>query len=246
MSDLPPGLGQQAVIAEVVPATPPAKKPRNKKKTSTALAVAGGPITPELSAELENDRARYAGLLAMIQAAPCSTEREAQDLVDTAADAKARLAALEQRRDGILDPLNSAIKEIKRLFSPPIEFLKSAERAIKDKLEGALAAQRQAQAAALAAMAQSGGRVDESTFAVATGQVNIPVPEGSYEVEDWGYEITDATKLPAQFWMPNAELLTATAKQLKPAAAQQIPDAQVPGVRFFSTKRLAIRKATGQ
>jgi hypothetical protein len=225
-----PGEEDQAHAAELVVEPKKGKAKRSAKPT--------GPVgmSPELADELERERARYAMLLQRIQMAPCETQENCQDLVDTAADIKGAKDVLTERKEAITKPLNAALNAARRMFDPPIKFLESCEQAIKGKMQMRLAEQRQLQAQALQAVQANGGRVDQNTMALATGTENVIAPEGSYEIEDWGFEIVDAAQLPAPYWIPNLEAIQAIAKSQKHQAS-------VPGVRFFSTKRLAIRRA---
>lgn len=245
-SELPPGLfpdPRQASIpgvpAPIVATVIEGKKPRavrgSKKATNALAASAAAGITPERSAALEAQRDKFSRLLAVLQQAPTETQEQCQDLVDTAADIKNQLDGLTAEKKAIVDPINAAASAVRRFFDPPIKFLESCESAIKGKLEARLNGQRQVQAQALAQVTQANGAVSSQTMALATGAENVIAPEGSYEVEDWDCEITDATQLPAAYWIPNMDLLRATAKQQKNQAA-------VPGVRFFASRSLRVRR----
>lgn len=210
-------------------------KKTRAKKAPAGTGAATAAITPELAADLERKREFYAETLREIQGAPTDSQEQCQQLVDVAAKCKTEKDLITEQKESITKPLNAALTAARRLFDPPIQFLNSCEAAIKGKLNERLNQQRIDQARALAAVAQGGGRADTATMAVATGAGLVAAPEGSYEVETWHAEITDATLLPAPYWMPNMEMLQDMAKRQK-------SQAQVAGVRFFSTKSLAIRK----
>jgi len=228
---LPPGIAapEGAILATPAKRGRPKKSPGAAPKSKTALA-----IPEEQISELENKRAEYAADLKTVQTFPLDTQEQADTLTAVCQSAKAQQEELEGRMKKITDPLNAAVKEVKSLFGPPIEFLKSIRTAGKVRLEQRFAQQRAAQAQALAAVAESAGRVDGVTMSLATGAAHVKPSEGTYEVEEWSYEITDHSQLPFEFWIPNADLLAKTAKANKAAAV-------VPGVRFFSQRRLVVR-----
>lgn len=211
-------------------------KKTRAKKAPAGTGKAAAEISPELVASLESKRAFYAETLLEIQGAPLNTQEHVDMLSGVAAQCKAELKALEEQRESITKPLNAALTAANRLFKPPMEFLKSCEAAIKNKINARLAEQRQLQSTALQLVAENNGRVDQATMATAVGVDLVKAPEGSYEVESWTCEIVDATQLPAPYWIPNMDMLEDTAKRQKSAAI-------VPGVRFFATKALRIRTA---
>lgn len=226
-----PGPGPEGTA--IVVDEPKAKKTRGKKAPA-GTGIAAAEISPELAADLERKRQFYAETLKEIQDAPVQTPEQAQQLIDVGAQCKREKEVITEQKESITKPLNAALTAARRLFDPPIKFLESCEAAIKSKIIATREEQNRVQAAALQVVQQGNGRADQHTLALATGQALIPVPEGAYEVEDWHAEIVDATQLPAAYWIPNMEMLTDLAKRQK----GQI---QVPGVRFFVSKRLAIR-----
>ena len=232
---LPPGVqpAEGVVVAE----------PKGKRKAPAKKKAGSGPglvVPEEQVTELEALRAELAQDLAHIQRFPLETQEHVDQLTAVGLEAKRRREDLEERRKKITGPLDAAKAEVKRYFDPPIEFLKSAQAAIKSLLEARMNDQRATQAKALAAVQASAGHVDGATMALATGAAHVKPAEGSYEREVWSYEITDLTQLPAQFWTPNLDMLAKYATEHKGEAEKGA--AQVPGVRFFATRSLVMRE----
>lgn len=233
---LPPGVTapEGALTAEV-------KKPGRgrPKKAAGAVPSKALAVPDEKVAELTTKREELANDLRQVQNWPLDTQEQADVLTEVCQKAKAEQEEYEAQQKKITDPLDEAKRQIKALFGPPIEYLKSIRAAGKTRLEGRLQAQRNEQRAALAAVQEAGGRVDAATMAVATGSSFVKPTEGSYEVETWTFEVTDPSQVPAQFWMLNDTALKHHATEHKGEAERG--SKQVPGVRFFSTRRLVIR-----
>ena len=238
---LPPGIapaeGQAPVKKKKTPAKPKAK--------GEALVVKAAEV-----AELEERRAVLAKDLEQVQAFPLDTQEQVDQLMAVSVKAKKEQESLKARMDKILAPLKQAQKETKALFEPPIEFLESIRTAIKNRVQLKLNEQRAAQAKALAAVAESAGRVDSATLELARGSEHVKPAQGSYEVEDWQYEITDLTKFVvwagaewtrfARFFAPVPVELAKYAREHK-AAAESGGAAEIPGVRVYCNRRLVVR-----
>lgn len=235
---LPPGVSAPEGAIDVSPAKKgrgrPKKDPSSPTSKGKALAIPDEQVT-----ELAALREEYANDLKQVQSFPLDTQEQADMLTAVCQEAKRRQEDLEEKRDKILIPLKTAQKEVAAHWGPPIEFLKSIRNAGKLRLEQRFAQQRAAQAQALAAVQVSSGHVDTATMALATGAAHVKPAEGSYEREDWKHEITDLTKLPGQFWMPNDAALAAWAKEHKQAAVDGA--AVIPGVRVYSVRGLVVR-----
>lgn len=227
-TEMPPGVFTNAVVV----AEAPAKKTRAKRAPASSGSTA---ITPEKAEELEQRRAAYADMLRHVQQTACATPEEMAWHEHTLRTAKDHFEQLDGQRKEIEEPLKQAQAAVKRLFGPALDFLKSVQAASKLKIEARLAAQASQQAEALRQMQDHQGRVDASVLATATGAELLAVPEGMHTRETWSYEITDASQLPAEFWTPDVAKLEAVAKSQKASAA-------VPGVRFFATQSLVVRK----
>lgn len=220
------------------PAGVPAPVKRGRKPKAVTAAQTGtvlAAVTPELSGELEARRATYATLLKTVQDVPCETQEVVDWLTATAQRAKAVASDLTDRQKTITDPLKAAMEATKSLFAPALAFLGSVESAAKAKIEAKLQLDSARRDEALRQMAASAGPVDPSTLATATGSEMVSAGAGSYLVDHWTYEITDASQLPAGYWVPNEALLGRCAREQKETA-------NIPGVRVFNKPTLAVRK----
>lgn len=172
-------------------------------------------------------------------------------------DAKARMRILESGYEQHAGPLNAALRTIRGFWKPSIDVVeqecqlrsrtmgeylnkKQAEQRRLQQLADEEAAKQRRLLEQRAAKADERGQVDkavalEHQAAMTVAQVirtDAPKVSGQSVREVWLFVIEDAALIPREYLMPDEGKIGRFARAMK-------ADARVPGVRFYSEKRVA-------
>lgn len=148
-------------------------------------------------------------------------DASAQAAADFGNQIKAHIKRIETEREPMREIKRLCDKAMKR-WTPAVNLLKDTATMLRTRIEVYRSQQRQAQAAALAAV------TSKADVAPALA-VLAPKPAGIAEREDWGFEVVDEQQIPREFWILDESKLNALARSQKDAF-------NVPGVR--AVKRL--------
>lgn len=172
-------------------------------------------------------------------------------------DAKARMRLLESGYEQHAGPLNIALRTIRGFWKPSIEVVEQ-ECQLRSRTMGEYLSKKQAeqrrlqqiadeeaakQRRALEARAQKAdekGQVDKAAALEQQAAMTVapvirtdsPKVTGQSVREVWLFVIEDADKIPREYLTPDEAKIGRYARAMK-------ADARVPGVRFYSEKRVA-------
>lgn len=190
------GFGQNAEVqAEVVETPKKARKPRAKKEAApSALAT-----EPALEEKVSEREAKARAALASIAA----WEIDTQDAMELAGKIEAQAVAerkeLEAQLKEITGPMRAAEKKVRDLFRPAIGYYEQIEEALKGKVRHFRLAAAAAQDAALKAIAESGGKADASTLAIAHGAEVLALPSNLREKVYHTWKCINFEEVPAAY-----------------------------------------------
>jgi len=142
---------------------------------------------------------------------------------------------LDGEREKLTKPLNEEKRAVDDAFMPAIKNWRAVEADLKSKMGAYYLAQRQAQEQAMrqsAQVYQQGGIPVEP----------IPVvvqAEGVGVRELWDFEITNPVLVPRELCSPDPEKIELR-RQVTMADSNEPPN--IPGVRFFKTAQVAVRR----
>ncbi len=177
-------------------------------------------------------------VLVEIQDYPITSQEDTKVFSGLLQDVKGRWKDIEAKRKSLTDPLNTVLKRINEMFSPPLTALKSAEVAIKSKLAAAEAEARQRAQQALLAASEAAASADAEAVTEAIEAhdtaVQIPQAEGLQYRQLWTFEIENESLIPREFLIPDV-------RALKALATAQKERASVPGVKFISQTSVVSR-----
>lgn len=169
----------------------------------------------------------------------------------------AHLRVCESMLKQMTDPLQKALKQIRSVIAPPGEILEKARnlrsRRMGEYQNNKLAEQRRLQQIAdeqaakerqrlekLADKAEQRGDGEKAAALVHQAAATVapvirtdaPSIAGQSVREVWQFQIVDASLIPRKYLVPDEKMLGQIARAMK-------AQAEVPGVRFYSEKRVA-------
>jgi hypothetical protein len=149
------------------------------------------------------------------QAAPqivqarCITRREAQWFADAGKRFATMRKDLTKDRDQFCKPLRAVAKRIADRYKPAIDGCQAVEDHVKEQID---AFQFREAAKAQAALAEA-TTPEEVTATVAA--VVPATPQGTAQVETWGFRVVDTKLIPADYWLLDEKRLAREAKAMK-------------------------------
>lgn len=152
---------------------------------------------------------------------------------DVLVQIKAKNKQLEGLKQGVMSPLNDAVKKIRAVFSRPQDGLSRVEAAIKAKIQqyfSRLDEERKRAAALIAQPQASSSQVEHALETLAVNQ--RPQVQGLIVSNVLDFEIIDVSKLPREYLVPNPVAI-------RTAISGGARD--IPGVRIFEKMRVASR-----
>lgn len=152
----------------------------------------------------------------------CDEDQEVA--ADVLRDVKARYKAVEERRKSITQPLNTALREVNKLFKPLTTALLESERMLKGKIADYQREKIERNTRRLEEAAQA-ETWTEAQEALAETETHTS-PKGVNVRHVWKPRVVDPTKVPRQYLMVDVGKLEALAKGAKSEPAA------IPGVRW--------------
>ncbi len=151
------------------------------------------------------------------------------------AEAKGKTKALEEMRDSVVKPMNTALKNLRSWFKPALDALGQYERGLKTKIAEAHAKKHARQQEALKAAAVASMAGDTETAAVAmeeaTEQDFEPV-KGLSMRHTWDCEVIDLDEVPREYMMMDVTKVKAVIRAHK-------GDVTIPGIRVIRNTSVA-------
>ncbi len=170
------------------------------------------------------------GTLEALEAWPCETVKDEQDLGEMLGAVKGQFNAWEEKRTSITKPLLEAKRAVDSLFKPMLDTLARAERIIKDKLAAAHVRRMEANAAAQAQAGQlaQAGNPQAASQELAKVQV-VQAPPGVQFQEGWDFTVEDLDAVPRAWLSVDHSKVRIYLRDY--SKSQTVPP--VPGLRFF-------------
>lgn len=186
------------------------------------------PLPTDLQKTAEADAETALNALELIKSSPITTPELFTQAGEELKEIKGEIKRIEAIRDAAVKPIQASIAMIKSWFAPALDRLTQAEQIRKAQIAAYLADQAAQQQKALEATraAVLSGDQAAATAALATVQAEPVKVQGISTQTVWDFEITDTSKIPAQFMQPNEQAIRAYIKAAKREDA-------IPGVRAF-------------
>jgi hypothetical protein len=144
--------------------------------------------------EMEAERHRAQEALAIIAALPVETEEDRAFIAQCINQATAEVKRLEEKRKGVVAPLNQVVKTVNGWFSPAVEFYSQAKALLSNKLAERIKRLESERTAALAEIQAGGGEASPEAFLVAHASASAPA--GTTVRRRLKWRVTDLSKVP--------------------------------------------------
>lgn len=184
--------------------------------------------------EVEQENEEIVPALEEIKTFEIQSDSDQEFAAEILRDVKEKYRQVEEKRTSITGPLNQALRGVNDLFRPLKTALEDAERLLKGKIAGyqQRVDEQNRQALEEAAEAET---PEEAQQVLATTRT-VQSPQGVNVRHVWKPKVTDASKLPREYLMPNMSKLEAHAKAAK---GQPAP---IAGVTFTKVPIVASRR----
>ena len=196
-----------------------------KKKEATEVLS----VPTQVQEQMVVESAEAQDVLTMVQKFEIVKQEDMDFANECLGEVKGKLKALEKMRKEATDPLNKALTTIRGWFKPAEKFYEQSEDVWKKKIGAFCLVQAQLQTEAMQkveeAHAQSDVRGVAQALSVAT-QAEVTLPQNVSIIEKWDFEITDAAKIPFEFYSIDPSKIDVVVKSQKGST-------QIPGVRVF-------------
>jgi len=209
------------------------KEPEQEAPTPTLIP------SPTVKAELETEAKDASEVLAMIEEFEIDTQEDYDFANEALGDVKSSWKTLEAKKKSVTKPLNDVLKEVRGWFKPAQDHYKKAEGIWKTKLAEAHRKAQEAQDKALKEVqeAHAAGNADGVKTALVKSQTSeIQQADNISVIQGWDFEVTDESKVPRQYMVPDVKAIGGVVKSLGEKA-------DIPGVRVFPTERVVRRGA---
>ena len=165
--------------------------------------------------------------LAQAQTITVNTPVDADTATEALRQLRARRKQIEAERDRVSKPLRALATENSRYWKPAIDAYSAAETAINRALT-AFETTRQARAKAALVASAPPEQIAEVV------ELMAPRPEGTHQRTYYSARVTDASKVPAEYMIPDQAALDALARAKKDGFA-------VPGVELVRDVLTVVR-----
>lgn len=145
---------------------------------------------------------------------------------------------VEATRKQIVQPLNAQVDEVNGEFMPRLKRAKQLRDMLADALAEWVKAQEVAKTEAMRAAAQAHLAGDHKGAQLALQVANYAqatAPAGTSMKQVWKAEVTDPSRVPREYCIPDEKLLARMAREAK----ERPPE--IPGVRFYQDTRTIVR-----
>lgn len=184
----------------------------------TAVVVEHAPVY----ALVEPMREEYSGMASQLVGFAIATQGQVDMAGELLKQVKGKIKKLDAQRKEITRPMLEAKAAVDALFRPAIDAAKSVEGILKAELAAFVAAQQQAQVAAL----QAGNH--EAALAVTQPEM----PKGVSTRTVWKWRITNVDIIPREFWVIDAAKVQTHVNAHKGQSA-------IPGVEAYCETGIA-------
>lgn len=216
----------------------PEAKPKGLVKASTKQAQDQLTLTEdELDKRITAISGEAADTIAYLRTFEVATQAQYEAAGEQAAKFKALFDTFEGERKELTAPLNAVVKRINDKVKPATTFLDTAIRLLKASMGAFVQREEERQRKELEAAQEmaKAGDVAGAQLALTRALTEAPKAAGVSVVEEWDFEIVDASKIPAQFMEPNLVAIRAYVKAMKQEGEV------IAGVRAFSRKGIRQR-----
>lgn len=214
-------------------------------------------VTPALITEMASEQKRVVALVKKAQTLVISTPEQFEMVATEFKTISKREKELKTIQDTVAKPLKEARENLNALFEAPKEMLLQLKAAY-NRAMGEWSAKQEAERKLAEAKAQEAARKEQDRLnkkadqlaakgkaeqaellreqaALApsvpmVGGTEQPKVKGVYEVDNWTFEITDASLIPREYLVPDESAIRVVVKR-------QTSETQIPGIRVYNDRK---------
>jgi hypothetical protein len=208
------------------------------KKTESSLLPVLVPAAKQ--SEIDTSTALATSELAAIASLPCETQADVDLINQLFAHVRGRVAALEEMRTTITQPLNAAKRAVDALFAPAKKKYEAAEALCRQKLADRAKRQLEAETARTAAVLAPVGAPGAPGAGVTMVLPEVPaavVMTHARPVYSWKWGVDNIHKVPREYLCVDLEALRRHTDQY--AKSDQIPP--IEGIKFWRDVTIAAK-----